>query len=36
VQFVEAGGAAAVITSLDRLAQAERGAAGTIISREES
>ncbi|HSF05585.1 MAG TPA: carbamate kinase [Methylomirabilota bacterium] len=34
VQFVEAGGAAAVITSLDRLAAVERGAAGTIISRE--
>jgi carbamate kinase len=34
VQFVEAGGTAAVITSLDRLAWAERGAAGTTIGRE--
>lgn len=33
VQFVEAGGAAAVITSLDRLAGVD-GGAGTIIGRE--
>ncbi len=34
VQFVEAGGTAAVITSLDQLARAEVGTAGTIIGRE--
>lgn len=34
VQFVEAGGTAAVITSLDQLARAEVGTAGTIIGKE--
>ncbi|OLC32073.1 MAG: carbamate kinase [Candidatus Rokubacteria bacterium 13_1_40CM_4_69_5] len=34
VQFVEAGGRAAVITSLDRMAEATRGTGGTIIQRE--
>jgi carbamate kinase len=34
--FVEAGGEVAVITSLDRLAEVDRGSAGTIIGREAS
>jgi carbamate kinase len=36
VQFVEAGGAVAVITSLDQVAQADRGVAGTVISRDDA
>ena len=36
VQFVEAGGALAVITSLDQVAQADRGVAGTLISRDDA
>jgi carbamate kinase len=34
VEFVEAGGEGAVITSLDRIAEAARGAAGTQVVRD--
>jgi carbamate kinase len=34
VQFVEGGGRAAIITSLDRIGEATRGTGGTIIQRE--
>lgn len=34
VEFVERGGEAAVITSLDRIAAATRGAAGTLVTKE--
>lgn len=34
VQVVEGGGRAAVITSLDRMAEAAQGTGGTIVQRE--
>ena len=36
VTFVERGGTAAIITSLDRIAEAAAGRAGTIITRESA